>query len=1019
MMQVLRFRALLRHLKLPARLPKGRRTSGSPSRARATQSLARGVKAARRARKLILAMLVPALMWGKQTGTTAKPAGGQEPWGQKVVAIRLHTDANLSLDEFRERVVQQAGQPLDQEKVSQSLKALYSTGRFIDLSAVAHPASGGLELVFEGKARYFIGIVSVRGTPSSLDVQALVNATRLQLGHPLRKDSLPAALSRLKQSLAENGYYAAQVQVEVERNPGTQEANITFSLVPGRPAELTKIAIEGHAVFPAARLIQAAEWKAGHHLTAAKVEQGLYKLHRFYLKRGYLRSTALVRKRAYDPKRNTEELIVGMEAGPVIQVRVRGAEISKSDLRNLLPVYTDGVVDQPSLERGAKALQDYFQKKGYLQATVKAEPVARPDANHILATYSVQLGERGDFDGYEYRGNHHLTDNELDSALTQRTGGILFEHGVFSQEMLDENIRAIKSLYESRGYLKARVTPVMSGNLHVTLDIDEGPITLVRKLTLHGISPEFEKGIKPRLSNLPGLPFSPQYIEKDRLAILRYFSNRGYAHVQASGSYQDVKGEHAVDVSYSVDPGKKETVRQVLVIGDRHTRRGVIQRELTIAAGQPSNESDILQSQNNLYDLGIFNQVRIAPQDPGGDEASKTMVVQVEEARRWTLGYGGGIEVQRLGSNQPQGQIKASPSASMDVTRLNVGGRAQTATFRGRFSTLDRGASLSYFVAHLPDYKTLSVRFNALFDRSSDVLTFTAERAEVSVDLEKRYSSTTLLAAHYSFRHVLAYNLSNKIAPTDIPILSRPARIGMLGLSYINDHRDNPADPTHGSYSLADFGVAATQLGSQANFLRFSGQNSTYYHLGRHIILARDTRLGIESPYGGLQTIHTTVNGVPEVIQTHAIPLPERFFMGGSESHRGFSINQAGPRDPVEGFPIGGNALFLNTVELRIPFAQDRLGVVLFHDMGNVYSSGRKMRLFKVTQNSPTDFDYTVHALGLGFRYRTPVGPLRVDFAYDLNPPRFQVQSQTNGQTLTEVQRLSNFQFFIGIGQTF
>lgn len=134
---------------------------------------------------------------------------------------------------------------------------------------------------------------------------------------------------------------------------------------------------------------------------------------------------------------------------------------------------------------------------------------------------------------------------------------------------------------------------------------------------------------------------------------------------------------------------------------------------------------------------------------------------------------------------------------------------------------------------------------------------------------------------------------------------------------------------------------------------------------------------------------------------------------------RGFSINQAGPRDPLTGYPIGGNALFLNSLELRTFFAQRRLGVVLFEDAGNVYSTIRRMRLFKVTQSSPADFDYTSHAVGVGFRFKTPVGPLSFDLGYNLNPPRYNVVTEINGVSSTEVQRLANFQFFLSFGQSF
>jgi outer membrane protein assembly factor BamA len=166
-------------------------------------------------------------------------------------------------------------------------------------------------------------------------------------------------------------------------------------------------------------------------------------------------------------------------------------------------------------------------------------------------------------------------------------------------------------------------------------------------------------------------------------------------------------------------------------------------------------------------------------------------------------------------------------------------------------------------------------------------------------------------------------------------------------------------------------------------------------------------------------TVPASAGQPAQVILTDSIPLPERLFMGGSESHRGFSINQAGPRDPDTGYPIGGNALFRNSLELRLSSAQRRLGFTFFEDAGNVYSTIRRMRLLKIKQDSPADFDYTSHAVGIGLRYKTPVGPIRFDVGYNLNPPRYNVITYPNGVQHIEVQRLSNVQFFISIGQSF
>jgi outer membrane protein assembly factor BamA len=339
----------------------------------------------------------------------------------------------------------------------------------------------------------------------------------------------------------------------------------------------------------------------------------------------------------------------------------------------------------------------------------------------------------------------------------------------------------------------------------------------------------------------------------------------------------------------------------------------------------------------------------------------------------------------------------------------------------GRLSNIDTGANMGYLIPRLFNRDDLSLRINGLADRSRDVLTFISDRKEASVSIERRFSASTLLIGQYSFLREEALDIASKISGVNSAVLSQPAPVGMFGGSFVEDHRDDASDATRGVYNLVNAGVSWRNFGSQANFLRFTGQNSTYYTLNSHLVFARKTQLGVVSPYGRLYSITVPASGdtPAQTILTNLIPLPERLFMGGSESMRGFSINQAGPRDPDTGYPVGGNALFFNSFELRSSFARRRLGLVLFEDAGNVYDSIRRMRLLKFTQSSPRDFDYTCQAAGIGLRYKTPVGPIRFDVGYNLNPPRYNVITTTNGVTTTEVQRLSNVQFFLSIGQSF
>jgi outer membrane protein assembly factor BamA len=345
-----------------------------------------------------------------------------------------------------------------------------------------------------------------------------------------------------------------------------------------------------------------------------------------------------------------------------------------------------------------------------------------------------------------------------------------------------------------------------------------------------------------------------------------------------------------------------------------------------------------------------------------------------------------------------------------------VGGRPHTASLRSRYSVLQKRVALGYSAPRFNNYEWLNANIQASFDQTRDVNTFSAKRWEGSLQFEAKRSRVTTWLARYAFRRVTLDENSLRVSGDQIPLQSQPVLVGLLGLSWLRDTRDLPTNAREGLFTSADFAVAAKQFGSEASFTRSLVQNSSYHPLGRRVLLARTTQFGVETLFGKPRII--TVGGddedaPPRQVEVREIPLPERFFAGGGNSHRGFAFNQAGPRDPVTGFAIGGNALLLNTIELRVPVWRNIIGVLL-HDGGNVYTSLRKLS-FRIRQRNTADFDYMSHAVGLGVRYQTPVAPVRFDVGYNLNPPRF--ATLTDG--VPSEQKLRRWQFLFSIGQTF
>ncbi len=324
-------------------------------------------------------------------------------------------------------------------------------------------------------------------------------------------------------------------------------------------------------------------------------------------------------------------------------------------------------------------------------------------------------------------------------------------------------------------------------------------------------------------------------------------------------------------------------------------------------------------------------------------------------------------------------------------------------------------------------------------------------------------NKTSNMTYSFNYRRVKASNI--EISPVEIPLLSLPVRVGEPELNYVRNTRDNDLESTKGSYITGTAGVASSYFGSQADFSRILIGHTSYHGFGKNrrpgkkLVFARSTRVGVQNAFGNT-TIFPPGTRCPTTDPDCAvvIPLAERFLSGGGNSLRGFGLNQAGPRDPVTGFPLGGSALFINNVELRfpatpLPYVKENLSFAIFEDAGNVFTDGNTMldNLLRWRQKKPQDclqeatagqcdFSYVSHAVGLGIRYKTPIGPVRFDLGYNLNPPAFSscqrvpspafpgisqycvTNTTTPGATTFPYfvpQHASHFNVYFSIGQSF
>ncbi|MCY4189592.1 MAG: BamA/TamA family outer membrane protein [Bryobacterales bacterium] len=934
------------------------------------------------------------------------------------------------------------GQPLQRSALRNSIQALFRTGRYSNIQVDAVAGADGLDLTFLTEPAWFIGNVRVDGVTRPPSKGQLINATKLDLGTIYTEEKLGSAISSLRALLGEYGFREAAITPSLLHDAESQQVHIDLQVESGRRARIGGLLAAGEtAPLNEEGIRSITGWARNSVFRRDRIQRGIGRLREHFQAQGYWQSEIGVQAAEYRAASNQVTLVVRIRPGPKTSVRIEGAHIRPKQLQRHLALYSRGSIDDDVLRAGGASLAEHFQSRGYFAARVDFE-VERSTAEEAAIVYRINRGPRQHLRAMEIAGNRFFDTATLLERLQLRASRSRSGHGSFSPAMLADDLQSLRQLYASNGFRDARVTGEVRAahggrpnHLAVTISIDEGPQTLVAALVTTGMSQFPADESQFGFASAPGQPLSEASIATDRQRILQEYFSAGYQDVTFDWHSEAGEPAGTAVLHYNIRHGKPRQTRRTILSGAGNTRSETLAGRIELAAGEPLSQARMFATQRNLYDLGVFSKVEVALQNPSGVEESKNVLIQVEEARRWALGFGGGAEFGRFGRNtaeltNPVGDTGFSPRMTLEATRLNVLGKAHTLSFSTRLSLLQQRGLFTYEAPRWFDSDRWRLTVTGLYDTFRNVNTFTGRRFEGAFQLSQTPGARQTVLYRYAFRRTSVDENTLNIEPLLVPLTSQPVRVGLLSATYISDRRDDPTDTSSGTYNTVDVALASKFWGAQPNFARMFAQNSTYSRIREGLVFARTLQVGINIPwsrFGGQALGEEGFAARPDP----RVPLSERYFGGGSSSHRGFAYNQAGPRDSATGFPLGGGAQLLNSLELRFPLAGPDLSGVLFHDAGNVYSrpgrislrSGQRFRT-NDTGGTEFDFDYLVHALGLGIRYRTPIGPLRLDLAYSPNPPRFVGFDGTREQLLLGAgtfreQRASFLQFHFSLGQTF
>ncbi|MGA8439428.1 MAG: POTRA domain-containing protein [Candidatus Sulfotelmatobacter sp.] len=961
-----------------------------------------------------------------QLAPQAPPASYE---GQNVSSVSLIANPHRDLEPLRACITLRPGDPYSEEKIRASAEALEKAGGFPKVQVSVVPDSSGLRISFLLEPAYYLAAVNFSGVGKSFSYTRLLQVVDLPDEDPFDPSRLPTAEEALTTFLHKNGFFRAKVQTDTKIDDVHQLVSISFAVEMGKQARIGSLEIVGPSRAERAKL---------HHSVQslrARLSGGLLKPGKVYDRERMSAATTLLKKALtkqhrlaakihenppeYHPETNRVDVSFKIEVGPLVTVRAVGARLSRipflggREMKKLVPVYSEGAIDQDLVDEGQRNLVDYFQKKGFADVKVTSSIQNQPD--QIVVVYQIDRGRKHKVERIVFHGNYVVSQKELMAQVVVKKSHI-WTHGSFSQKLLKQSSDNIQAVYQDRGYEDVKVTAQAvdrEPQIDIAFEIAEGPQTLVEEVKVSGNEnvPYAELTAPKGFELRSGIPYSPRKLAEDRNRISATYLNRGYLNAEVKASLQQNAGDrHRVNVAYAITEHQLVRINEVVYLGQGHTRLPLIAKTAKILPETPMRRVQLLEAESRLYDLNIFDWSSVGPSKPITDQTDEAALVKVHEANRNQIAYGVGFEVSHRGGNIPSGTVAlpggggtiglngqqiapsqstfASPRGLIEYTRRNLRGLGETASGSILLSRLDQKVLTTYGQPHFigSDWSSLT---SFSVERNSENPLFTAGLGDLSFQVERLISrkTNTRLQLRYDFNKT---DLSHLIVPELVLNQDRHVLLSTLSATVIRDTRDKPLDAHRGMFATVNLGITPTAFGSSANFAKLFAQYA-YYKPIHSVVLANSIRLGLASPFAG-----------------SFVPTSQLFFSGGGTSLRGFPIDEAGPQrlvpfcNVLQGqsgcvnvtVPVGGKQLFILNSEARFPLGiMKALGGVVFYDGGNVYSA---INLHNFVDN------YS-NIIGIGLRYATPIGPIRIDFGRNLNP----------------VPGIGANQYYITVGQAF
>ena len=946
----------------------------------------------------------------------AAPVAAEAGFGRTVVSVAYTSDGPVDRDEVTRLIEVKAGQPLTEDASAATIRNLFATRQFSDVRIQAQEVEGGVSITVELLRSYRVFPVKFAGTPvSRTELRRLLPFTE---GSVFQAEAISQGAAVIKRRVAEEGYIGAKVTPEVSFDPTTFDARILYRVDRGAAARAAAPFFDGNtAPYTAAALERETHMKPGSRYKDSKARADATRLTEYLHKQSRWKGTVeLIAAQPTDDGRVMP--VYRITVGPEVVFETKGIKPKKvrSEMHSLLE---GQIFDEDLVLQYTEQKRKDLQKKGHYRAKVDYVFQQTPEA--LVVNVTVDEGPKLRVEKVAFTGNASVKSKDLLSQMVTRKKGLpILSPGFLVDDDLNGDLSALLGYYQTRGWINAKVEkPKVAdgskpGRLVVTIPILEGPRAFIADVRVEGAEHAGEAAMEKKLNVKRGASYNPNQVRQDVSNLLSYYHDHGWREASVKQEVVVSADGTRAEVTYRVDEGTRTFFGKTIVRGNARTRTGRVTRLVRWKEGEPFSEADVLETQRNLTRSGVFRRVDLRPGTPDPKTGRRAVEIDLQESRPLSLLYGIGYTYA-----PDAAENQNDPFAIAGVSYNNLFGRMESVGFDAQYAPISGRGRLQ-----------LTLREPFLFDRNLPltILGFYTREPIQNIDIRRlgtvfessRYYGKYLrVALRYEYDRITTVNPEDlsTIEKKNFPSFDRPIEESTIGPNMFYDRRDDLIDPHKGYYVTAGFKYAFPLLTAKARYSKLSGQAAWFWRLAGSVF-AVAVRAGGIWPYGP--------SDIP-------VPIAERFFAGGRSTNRAFDTDLLGiPGTTVDyttvatrrtdgttgscagAFPalskydcdagpriVGGNGFLAINAELRIPLF-DGFGGTLFYDAAQVWS--------EVSQIHPAieGADGLRQGIGVGLRFMTPIGPIRAEYAWPVNPRNidFTVTTTTTENSTSTTQCL-------------